>query len=521
MALDHLRVACWRFEKISPLLDESLTEEARSQMVRQMAKVPIIWPSGREGPVCAASLYQWLRRYKKDYRIESLMPEPHPGHGTEPVIDPEWVEYAVAQLEQEPSRSLFILTLNVRDKFGLEALPAKSSLHAALKRHPRYLKIDKRRAQGRRGHRKRFQAQNPHEIWHGDAKACFCVRFVDGTRRRFRLIALIDDATRYALRGLVVASESIRAAVSVFRQAAGRYGLPLGFYVDRGSAYDSYVFRQGLAILGVRRINTRPRNPSAHGKIEAFNRDIDRWFIKELAHQLILDEVHLQQLFDAVLAEVYHIHVHRELKMSPAQAFQDAISDRFVTLDRLREAFLEHKRLCPDTRTGTLRVNGILFRIPSPFCNHRHVELLIDPEEPSKPYLVLKPGKVEPLEPAVKKATVQDDRPDPKHRSEPLGSLSPLLERYRGRTLPKAKAGFGLPEIYEALSQAMARSIPSTEAEATLILHWLSRSGPFDPTAFHAALAKSLRRLGTGRPLAQILNDLDGQISRPSNTKET
>jgi transposase InsO family protein len=447
------------------------------------------------------------------------MPKAHPGHSSQPAINPQWVEYALAQLEQEAARSLFTLTLNIRDKFGLQARPAKSSLHAALKRHPRYLKIKKRQGQRNRARRRRFQAKMPHELWHGDAKACFWVRFVDGSRRRFRLITLLDDATRYVLRGLVVTSESIRAAVSVFRQAAGRYGLPLAFYADRGSPYDSYVFRQGLAILGVRRINTRPRNPSAHGKIEAFHRAIHRWFVKELAHQLVLDEIHLQQLFDAVIAGVYHIHVHRELKMSPCQAFQGSISDRFVTLDRLREAFLEKKELCPNKRTGNVRVHGILFRLPSPFCNHRKVELAIDPEEPSKPYLVVKPGTLRPLEPAVKKVTVQQDRPD-RQKPEPVGSLTPLLERYRGRTLPKATAGFGLPEIYEALSHAMGRSIPSTEAEATLIVDWLCRSGPFEQSAFQAALARSVRHLGRGRPLAQILRELDGQISRPSHTKE-
>ena len=80
--------------------------------------------------------------------------------------------------------------------------------------------------------------------------------------------------------------------------------------------------------------------------------------------------------------------------------------------------------------------------------------------------------------------------------------------------------GRSTPEIYEALSQALGRSMPSTEAEASLIVGWLSGSGPFEPTAFHAALAKTVRRLGKTRPLAQILNDLDGQICRPSNTKE-
>ena len=61
-------------------------------------------------------------------------------------------------------------------------------------------------------------------------------------------------------------------------------------------------------------------------------------------------------------------------------------------------------------------------------------------------------------------------------------------------------------------AQALGRPVPHTEAEAVLVLEWLAQSGPFEPQAFAAALAKVRATLGSGRPLAQIIRALDRRI---------
>lgn len=508
MVQDPLQVACWRFEQISPLLHKGLTSSERRRMMEEMARVPVRWPSGREEPVAVSTLYHWLKLYTGDPRIESLMPKPYTSLDKQGAIDPEWLRYALALLEEEPTRSLFILSLRIQDHFQLETPPSRSSLHRALKKEPRYCKI-LRRIHGESRLRVRFQAEVPHHIWHGDAKAYFWVQFVDDRRVKVRIASILDDATRYVLRALVVRSESTATAVATFRQAASRYGLPEKFYADRGSAYDSEVFRKGLAILGVHRIKTKSRNPSAHGKMEAYHRVLGRWFIKELSHQPVLDWEHLQSLLDAVIDQVYHKHIHRELKKSPREAFGDTLSKRLLSLERLREAFLIEKVLKPEKKTGVITIKGNLFKVPKKHLSPK-VKIAIDPEDPQAPHLVLKPGVFEPLEPAIQKAGSSEN--SHKDRVEPVGSLTPVLEKYRGRTLPQAKAGFGLPEVYELFSESLGRQVPATETEARAILEWLSQSGPFDPRAFHIALSKVLRRIGNSRPLIQIIQALNQEI---------
>jgi transposase InsO family protein len=443
------------------------------------------------------------------------------GKGVSKTIRPEWVQYALASLEEEPARSLFILTGRIRDRFHLDAAPSASSLHRALRNQSRYKKL-RRRARGETRLRRRFQARHPHHIWHGDAKAQFEVTFADGSRRRVRILSLLDDATRFVLCALIVTSESLGAAVATFRRAAGRYGLPDNFYADRGSAYDSWVFRKGLAILGVHRINTRRRNPSAHGKIEAYHRVLHRWFIKELTHQAVLDQQHLQALLDAVIDQLYHQHRHRELRQTPQEAFADQMSRRLVSLERLQEAFLIEKTLTYHRKDKTVRVAGVLFRIPPDVeTPGRKVTITWDPEQPDKPYLLLRRGApLQPLAPAVQPAGDDDKPAKPKHRQEPAGSLSPLLEKYRGRNLPQARPGFGLPEIYQAFGEALGRPVPHSESEANALLEWIARRGPFTPEAFQTALAKTLQSLGPGRPLAQIIKALDRRIQRSRRKEE-
>jgi transposase InsO family protein len=419
-------------------------------------------------------------------------------------------------LEEEPKRSLFILALRLQQRFELSQPPSRSSLHRALKAQPRYQAL-RRRARGHTRQRRRFQAARAHDIWHADAKAVFTVRFSDGRRQTVRILSILDDATRYVLAALVVTSESLAAAVATFRRAAARWGLPEKFYADRGSAYDADAFRKGLAVLGIHRINTRPRNAPAHGKIEAYHRSLQRWFIAELPHQPVRDLSHLQELLDAFLDRLYHEHVHRELKQTPRAAFADAMSPRLVTLARLREAFLIETELKAHPVTGEVRVGGRLFLVPKDrLRQNRRVRIGLDPEAEHAPFLVLGPGVYEPLSAAFPPPAPAAKAEGATSAPEPIGALTPLLEQYRGRTLPQARGGFGLPEIYDAFAQALSRPVPQTEAEATLVLDWLRERGPFQPQAFNAALEKVRVALGPGRPLAQLIRALDRLTRLPS-----
>jgi hypothetical protein len=215
---------------------------------------------------------------------------------------------------------------------------------------------------------------------------------------------------------------------------------------------------------------------------------------------LVLDLVHLQHLLDAMIDQLYHEHTHRELNMSPRSAFADTISDRHVSLERLTDAFLMERTLRPHKKTGELRIGKTLFLVPKQYLAPK-VLVAIDPEDSTTVFIKQPNGSLTSLPLAITPTRPPGQSP----RVEPVGSLTPLLDAYRGRQLPQASAGFGLPEIYEAFARALNRPVPFTEQEAADVSDWLRQSGPFDPDAFQAALDKIIDRLGNGRPLSQIL----------------
>jgi hypothetical protein len=165
-----------------------------------------------------------------------------------------------------------------------------------------------------------------------------------------------------------------------------------------------------------------------------------------------------------------------------------------------------------------VRVNGRLWKVPSQYLTpRRQLRIAEDLLDPSRVYLIDAHGRRIALPPAVRTVDSAASLPPQEY---PAGSLSPLLEQYRGRTLPQAVGGFGLPEIYLRLAAVVGRCVPDTEVEATLILRWLKDNGPFAPQVFNDAVDAAVKRLGPGRTLGQLLEELTDRIKRSKRNKE-
>ena len=165
MSQNPLHVALWRFEQISIFLDTGLTPGERSRMIDQASRIPVLWLSGEQKPVPRSSLYRWLHLYRQNPVIESLMSKPREKSKRQTAIHNEWVEYALALLEQESARSLFILTQRIKLHFGIESDISASSLHRALSRQPRYIQMKRVRNPGSTRFRTRFIRIQMQALW--------------------------------------------------------------------------------------------------------------------------------------------------------------------------------------------------------------------------------------------------------------------------------------------------------------------------------------------------------------------
>ena len=117
----------------------------------------------KKNPFLRSTLYRWLERYTQNPVIEALLNTPKPLSKKKSIIESEWVDYALALLEEEPERSLFILGDRIVRKFILAKPPSKSSLNRALQKEPRYLAITRRRkSKGGRNSLRRDLLQKTH-----------------------------------------------------------------------------------------------------------------------------------------------------------------------------------------------------------------------------------------------------------------------------------------------------------------------------------------------------------------------
>jgi hypothetical protein len=162
-----------------------------------------------------------------------------------------------------------------------------------------------------------------------------------------------------------------------------------------------------------------------------------------------------------------------------------------------------------------------MFRVPSQYLIPRiKLRIAEDLLDATQVFLVNAQEQRIALLPAVRITEVKAKTSPDSGENYPVGSLSALLETYRGRILPRPVSGFGLPEIYQCLATAVGRAVPDTEREAELVLQWLKKHGPFQPKAFNDAIDTVIKRLGKGRTLAQMLDELTRIINSTKRNKE-
>jgi transposase InsO family protein len=512
------KIALWRYELIQPALLERRGARRRRAVAR-ICRRPVALPTGERRRISRASVYRWVRAYEKKGGFLALEPRPRSDRGkTRAPLPTLVVEKALAFLVEDPEIPLPLLISVLSSDPLIAPLLAKTGAtisRSTLRRRLAKTSYARLRRDRRRGRaRRRWVPRRCHEVWHLDAKGPIRVKTTSGEEISFHVMSVIDGASRAVLAAMLVRSPDLAATVRVVRRAITTYGLPDRFYMDRGSPFDTPAFRGALALLGIHRIFTKGRNPPPNGKIEAYHRCLSLWFARRLAKQEIVDWVHVEQLFLAVI-EHYQTHRNRETKAPPRELLAGAVSTRAlppgVVLD---EAFLQPcGTLKAHRTTGEIDLAGGRGKyLVTPDLRDRRLEILVDPE-PDRPVFARDPdtGRLVRLERARVHPKDADPAPPPRERWG-RGLLQALYDNWRGKVRPVAEPGFGLTEVFALLERACGRHVPRTDGEAALVQRAYAAIGPFTRKAVEAALAAIQSELGHGRPVKTYLDALARRV---------
>jgi len=373
-------IGLFRFQLISPAIDDQLSSRARGVVVRGIASGWHTDPFGNRVRYSRDTVDRWIRAWRQG-GFAALVPSPRQSTLR---TDADILQVAAALKRENPARTAAQVARILATAKGWA--PSESTLLRLFHR----LELPGADGATHDGGAVfgRFEAGDPNELWTGDA---LHGRRIGG--RKTYLFAFIDDHSRL-LPGYRwgFAEDTVRLAMP-FRQAVQARGIPKALYVDNGSAYvDSWLLR-ACAKLGVRLTHSTPGRPQGRGKIERLFGTVNDQFLVEVhdstAEQLAAQGIslaaallELNRLFTAWVETVYHTRVHTETEQTPIARWTDGwersgTRPRIPAADDLGEAFrwAEYRSV---TKTATVSLFSNTYQV-DPALTGRRVELVFDP----------------------------------------------------------------------------------------------------------------------------------------------
>lgn len=368
-------IASQRVQLLSPLLAEGL-DSAQTRRI----KASICEQAG----ISERTLRRYLSHYLKD-GFSGLKPKSKNQRQREEAIPSHLLEQAILLRRQVPGRSIAQI-IQILEWEGL-AEPGQ------IKRSTLQEKLAERGYSARQMRMytetgiaaRRFQKQYRNRLWHSDIKyGPYLPIGKDGGKKQVYLVCFIDDATRFVLHGQFYPTLDQVIVEDCFRQAIQKHGVPEAAYFDNGKQYRTKWMVRACAKMGIRLLFARPYSPEATGKVERFNRVVDR-FLAEVALEKPQTLDKLNQLFKVWLEECYNNQPHSGLGdgLSPAVAYRsDKQALKFLAPEVIADAFLHCEERKVD-KSGCISFSGKKYEVGLPFIGCT-VNVIYDPADISE-----------------------------------------------------------------------------------------------------------------------------------------
>lgn len=365
-----VEVAIERFNLIAPLVGDGLDKGHRYDLMHEIAE--------RSGVS-----ERTLRRYKSAWEeggFDALKPKQgweRPGSRLGDSFE-RIVDAAIELRRESPSRSVsdIIKILELEEVIQPGTVP-----RSTLQRHIAargYASSQMRMYTAKGAAARRFQKEHRNQLWMSDIKYGPFVPVENGRKKQIFLVVWIDDSTRYITSARFYLNQTVIAIEDSLRLAVQKFGVPGSIFVDNGKQYKSKWLSQACANLGIRLLSSRPYHPEGKGKVEVFNRHMEK-FISEAVMKKPANIAEYNDLLRIWLDVYYHMKPHSGLGgISPASAFgTDSRPLKFASAQQLRDAFL-HTETRQVDKIGCVSFQGSLYEVGLAYIG-RKVDIRFDP----------------------------------------------------------------------------------------------------------------------------------------------
>ena len=340
------------------------------------------------------SLERWHRAYKQG-GFKALEPKQREDRGRSRALDEELKEQIVTLRKEHPQLTVksLIAELHRRDILTAGAPPSASSIYRFL----REVSLDKRslHAGVLSGPTKAFEHAFANELWMTDAMHGITLKTDQAKVIKTRLIALIDDCSRFITHAQYYENETTQCFLDVLKQAVMRRGIPEKLYTDRGKIFTCKHVRQVCGNLPTHLLQAKPYHSWSKGKIERFFLSLQTSFEQPLVFDKVTSLEELNSRLWKWIEQHYHQSPHSALEgESPAQRYRSR-SQKVRLYQGAAEAFdrLFYKEIQRRVRKdATISIEGSLWEVAT-HLRGTQVQVRYDPFLENKQLEIYQNGK--------------------------------------------------------------------------------------------------------------------------------
>lgn len=361
---------------------KDLTPEARAKKIKELINMEYDIPYSSQKTLSKTTIYRWLKEfyeYKNDTG-KALMSKVRCDRETYKVLTEIQKDSLKRWRFDNPYRTIQNLQeeLMSHDETRSAIPPSESTI-------ARFLRASNLSRQEliniiQPVIRLAFEADYPQQIWMADTKGPN-VYVIDPKNPGSKILAtpimLIDDCSRYVVKGRYVTVENEYVIMELFRQAVLLYGIPEILYVDLGSPYRGKNLKKAASLIGCNIVHTKKANPPAKGKVEKLLRTCHEQFEQEM--KASGQEETLQNFnnyLDAYLAQEYHRRIHSTTRQTPEERFFAFPAEyrRWIAKDDLLRIFLPCKT-ARVSKTGLIQLNNLKYLVSDASLWQKKVEV--------------------------------------------------------------------------------------------------------------------------------------------------